>query len=248
MMALVTLLLLALPGQATLPAERGGALVGGDPCALVEGVPGPKDPLREVRRFRAGFRAMERAGADAERLAKAHRELRAALVRLLAEGEKLFQGGAGSGERRPRWQDAKTKKARAWLQRWVMGPSAPLRIGEVGFEPSPGLRAALMLTACRGRDPEAAIRLGRRARGDDEGSARALAALLLLTAGRDAEARELSDELGDEGFLAPYVGAWLSEDPEVRRRLAATARRRVTTPAQEDAVRAQARHLDAVTP
>ncbi len=237
---MAALVVLGLQGA---PVQTGAALVGGDPCALVEGVPGPKDPLLRVGRLRAGFRAMAKAGADARGLMAAHRKLEATLTGLLAESERVFRVNRGADGDATPWRDARRHKARAWLKRWVTAPGAPLRVGELGFEPVPGLRAALMLTACRGGDREAAIRYGRRARGDDEGQARALAALLLLAAGRTDEAGELEETLGDGGFLAPFVGAYLTEDLETRRRLAATARRRVTTPAQEDAVRAQGERL-----
>lgn len=231
-----------LPGGAAV-VDDGAVLVGGDPCALVEGVPGPKDPLRSVGRLRAGFGAMAKAGADARALMAAHRKLRATLAGLLGESERVFRVGVGADGAATPWQDARRKKARAWLERWVTAPGAPLRVGEFGFEPAPGLRAALMLTACRGGDREAAIRYGRRARGEDEGRARALAALLLLAAGRVDEAQELKGGLGEGGFLGPFVGAYLTDDPATQRRLAATAKRRVTTPAQEDAARAQGERL-----
>ncbi|MEZ4269301.1 MAG: hypothetical protein R3F39_23330 [Myxococcota bacterium] len=242
MHGIATALLIAM-GALGAPAELGPALVGGDPCALVEGVPGAKDPLRAGAKLRAGFGALAKAGADAKALLAAHRKLSRALATLLGESERVFRvagGGDGDGAR---WQDGRRKKAKAWLGRWVMAVGAPLRIGELGFEPVPGLRAALMLTACRGGDREAAIRWGRRARAEDEGHARALAALLLLAEGREGEARELRDTLGDRGFLAPFVGAYLTDDAELSRRLSATAKRRVTTPAQEDAARAQALRL-----
>jgi hypothetical protein len=234
---------LVVVGLQAAPEDSGAAWVAGDPCALVEGVPGPKDPLRSVGRLRAGFGAMVKAGADARALMGAHRKLEAALAGLLDESERVFRVSVGADGGATPWRDARRKKARAWLERWVSAPGAPLRVGELGFEPVPGLRAALMLTACRGGDREAAIRYGRRARGEDEGHARALAALLLLAAGRAEEAQELRDTLGDGGFLAPFVGAYLAEEVGPRRILAATAKRRVTTPAQEDAARAQASRL-----
>jgi hypothetical protein len=236
------LLAVAMGTQATL-GDTGVALVGGDPCALVEGVPTSGDPLRKSPRVRSAFAALEQAGAEAKALARAHGKLRAALAGLLGEAETVFRVARGADGASKPYNDARRSKARAWLERWVIRPGAPLRVGEFGFEPAPGLRAALMLAACRGGDREAAIAYGRRARGDDEGQARAFAALLLLAGGRDDEARELRDTLGDRGFLAAFVGAYLATDADAVRRLAATAHRRVTTPAQQDAARAQATRL-----
>jgi hypothetical protein len=105
------------------------------------------------------------------------------LAGLLGEAETVFRVARGADGASKPYNDARRSKARAWLERWVIRPGAPLRVGEFGFEPAPGLRAALMLAACRGGDREAAIAYGRRARGDDEGQARAFAALLLLAGG-----------------------------------------------------------------
>jgi hypothetical protein len=168
--------------QATL-GDTGVALVGGDPCALVEGVPTSGDPLRKSPRSEGRVRGAGAGGGGGQGAGARSRQAAAALAGLLGEAETVFRVARGADGASKPYNDARRSKARAWLERWVIRPGAPLRVGEFGFEPAPGLRAALMLAACRGGDREAAIAYGRRARGDDEGHARAFAALLLLAGG-----------------------------------------------------------------
>jgi hypothetical protein len=125
----------------------------------------------------------------------------------------------------------------------VLTRTPVLRIGDVGFEPVPGLRAVLLYAACRGGDRESAIRWARRATADDEGAARAFGALLLLEAGRREEARELGPALTGDSFLVAFVQAELADDDDARRAAHAAARRRIGSASASEAIASQARRL-----
>ncbi|MGM0576975.1 MAG: hypothetical protein ACQEXJ_14720 [Myxococcota bacterium] len=224
-------------------ARAGTSRTGGDPCSLVERLPGPEAPLRKQAPFREAFRALERAGSDEERMAGAFDSFEEDLFGLLDRAKRVFAVPEGDD-----WGDAERRRAQRFLRRHVLSRHPVLRIGDVGFEPHPGLRAALMWTACRGGKREAALRWGRRASTEDEGPARAFAALLLLEAGRDAEARELRPGLTGDSFLLSWVRAELADTPAERQRHHARADRRTTTHDQHQAVMAQRERLDLETP
>ncbi len=214
---------------------------GGEPCALLEHLPGPKDPVRQLAPYRSAFVAMDRAGSDPKRLGRAHDALARALDRLLGEARRVFHPAGG------RAVDAKS--AQRFLTRHVLGRTPALRVGDEQLEPARPVQAALAWTACRGGRPEVALRWARRPLAAGEvGGLTPFAALLLLDAGRVDEARELLPALGDEGFLAAWVEAELTPDPQ--RRLAAHARagRRISTPAQRDAWMAQKTRLEEQRP
>ena len=76
----------------------------------------------------------------------------------------------------------------------------------------------------------------------------ALAALFLLERGKRAQAREWLPYLRGAsgafpGFLGPYVNAELVKDVAERRRLHATASRRVSTPEHLEAIRRQTKRF-----
>ncbi len=102
----------------------------------------------------------------------------------------------------------------------------------------------MMYAACRAGRTDDAIRWGRRASRPEDAPARAFAALLLLDTGRTGEASELLKVVRGPSFLTAWIRAELIEDPDERRRQRASARRRVTTGAQQDAVAAQARRAE----
>ena len=97
----------------------------------------------------------------------------------------------------------------------------------------------MLLAACRSDQRTRAIAVGRTLSGPEARAQRAFAALLLVEDGRADEARELLWDLGEEGFVAPFVGAELAEDVETRERLHDLAGRHVQSPDQETAWRAQ---------
>ncbi len=244
-------LVVALAAIAPLPSlgqALASELTGGDPCALIESLPEPTDPLRQAASVRRVFQALDRAGSDKRKLAKVHSALVVTLTGALDEATRVFHP---KGVPSRKWGDKERRRARKYLEHWVSGPHPVLRVGEVGFEPVPGLRATLMYTACRSDRPEAALAYGRRATTADEGAARAFAALLLLEASRGPEATELVTELTGDTFLTAWVRAELSAQAGAHddyRRWHATASRRIGTPAQAAAVDAQEhRHAQPAT-
>lgn len=215
-------------------------LCGVSACALLEGLPGPKDPIRKQRAVAAAFHALDRA-RDAKAFAAAHARFERVLAPLFSEATKVFHPAGEEAEVDP-------KRAQRFLSRHVFGQDALLRIGDEAFEPRPELAAALALTACRAGDRDAAIAVGRAVGGADTAALRAFSALLLLEAGRREEALELLPNLGDDGFLAAWIAAELATDGDARRALHTRAARRVVTPDQQTALREQTRRFDALPP
>lgn len=211
-------------------------------CALVEGVPGPSHPLRMQPSLRPLFTALDGAANDRKKNQRVLERIEALLRPLYVEAERAFA--------RPPLKDGvapefKPQAARTFLERWVFAPNAPLRIGRDRFEPATGLASAMMLAACRADLRPAAIVIGRSLSGPEAQALRAFTALLLLESDRRDEALELLPELGDEGFLAPFVAAELATDPSERGRLHVLAGRHVQTPDQQSAWQTQARRIDA---
>ncbi len=213
------------------PAPR--ALAGVAACTLIEGSPDAIDPIRRARPFRAAFSALDRAGSAARANKAALGRFERALDRLMGQARRVFHPEDPAALDR--------EAARAFLERYVFGRKAVLRIGEERFEPRPEIATAMALAACRAGEPGVAVRLARRLTGAQDAPLRSLAALLLLDMGRPAEAAELAGSLGEAGFLGPWVGAELTDDPAERRRLHALAARRVSTPDQRTAVAEQRR-------
>jgi len=244
LVALLAALFSAAPAVGAAPpdgeVEARRPLAGLSPCALLEGLPGPKDPIRRQRAVSAAFRALDRA-----RSPKAFGKAHAAFVRVMAplfdKAAQIFHPAGEDAEVEP-------KRAQRFLSRYAFGQDALLRIGDEAFEPRPEIAAALALSACRAGDHDAAIAVGRSVGGSDTAPLRAFSALLLLEAGRREEAAELLPSLGDEGFLAPWVSAELAPDADTRRRLHGLAARRVVTPDQQVALREQARRMAEETP
>jgi len=210
-------------------------------CALIEGVPGASHPLRVQPTLKPLFASLDLAAGDRQKNLRVLERIERLLGPLYDDAEKAFA--------RPPQKDGvapafKPQAARAFLERWVFAANAPLRIGRDRFEPAAGLASAMMLAACRGERRPIAINLGRRLSGPQAMAQRAFAALLLLEADRRDEALELVPELGDEGFLAPFVAAELASDAAERERLHALAGRHVQTPDQETAWRTQTRRFD----
>jgi hypothetical protein len=216
-------------------ARAATPLAGGDACELVEGLPGPRDPLRLAGPYAGPLRQLAKAGSDPRRLARAHRALAGATARLMAQARTTFHPKGGKVDR---------ARARRFLERFVLGRSAVLEIVDDRFAPVRGVWAAQIVAACRSGASDAALAVARGGSARDPSLA-ALAALMLLDAGRPAQAEELAPRLTREGFLAPYVMAELSRDPATRQEAHAIATRRVTTPAQQLAVARQARRLAA---
>lgn len=222
-------------------AAEGPALGGVAACALVEGVPGPAHPLRKHPALKPLFASLDAAGQDRNKNARVLERIEKLLAPLYVEAEKAFA--------RPPIKDGvaqpfKPQAARDFLEKWVFAANAPLRIGRDRIEPATGLASAMLLAACRADRRPAAIALGRVASGPEAQSQRAFAALLLLEGDRRDEALELLPELGDEGFLAPYVAAELATDATERTRLHDLARRHMQTPDHETAWREQAKRFE----
>ncbi len=224
-------------------ATRAASLTGGDPCALIELMPGPHDPLLKTSPFGRTLRRLGRAGSNPARLRAIHRRLLTELGGLLGRATRIFAYDQHPKHGDTPWNDRDRKRARTFLRRYVLARHPALVIGHFGFEPVPGLRAALMWTACRGGNSEAAIRYGRRATTAAEAPSRAFAALLLLARGRRAEALELAPSLGGDSFIVAWVHAELARDPSVMAHFHAIALRRVSTPAEHRAALVQAERM-----
>ena len=218
-------------------------LTQGSPCALIEGLPGPKSPIRKLRSVKKILKAIDNIKASPAQMGQRFEQL-----------ERLVQGALQSAKRvfhdtpRRDWTARDQTKAKRYLEQHVLGKHPLLQIGTVSFEPQQEVRAAMMYSACRAGRSEDAIRWGRRATRREEAPARAFAALLLLDNDRRDEARELLSVIRGPSFLTAWVRAELSENPKARQRHRAAARRRVTTGAQQDAVAAQERRAEETTP
>jgi hypothetical protein len=236
LLSLCTALTLLVPAG---PAEA-SELTQGSPCMLVEGLPEAKAPLRQVRSVRRILRAIDNPKAPAAEMSKRFEQLESLVHSALDEAKRVFHA-------KPRrdWDARDQKRARQYLEKYVLGKHPLLQLGTTGFEPRQGLRAAMMYAACRADRSEDAIRWGRRASRREEAPARAFAALLLIDSARSDEAKELLSAIRGPSFLTAWVRAELSEDLDERRRQRASARRRVTTGAQQDASAAQARRSEA---
>jgi len=217
------------------PPAAASELIRGPVCALVEGLPGPKAPVRKVRSVSAILAVVDNPKTPPKQMARRYDQLDGLIRRALEEATRVFHA-----KPQHEWRSRDKTRARRYLEKFVLGIRPILQIGSVGFEPRPGLRAALQYAACRAGRPEEAIRWGRRASRPEEAPARAFAALLLQDAGRTDEARELLATIRGPSFLTAWIRAELHDDPDERRRQRASARRRVTTSAQQDAVTAQA--------
>lgn len=238
--AVLTLLCCALSAGYASPATA-TPLGDGAACALIEGVPGRAHPLRKHPALRALLAAVDGAGRDRKKNARALERIDKLLVPVYAEAERLFSRPVPT--RDGAVPEFRHTPARAFLERWVLAPNAPLRVGRDRFEPAPELASAMMLAACRSDQRARAIAIGRGASGAEARAQRAFAALLLLGEGRLDEARELTWDVGEEGFLAPFVQAELAVDPDARERLHALAGRHLQTPEQEAAWHDQARRF-----
>jgi hypothetical protein len=225
----------ATPAHSEVSVET-SSLTQGPACALIEGLPGLNAPLRKARALKAILKAIENPTTPPDQMKRRYVQLEKLIHDALTQATTVFHD-----KPRSEWTAREQNKARRYLEKHVLGKHPLLQIGAVGFEPRPGLRAALMYAACRAGRHEDAIRWGRRASRREEAPARAFAALLLLEGGRKSEARELLDVIRGPSFLTAWIRAELNTDPDVRRRHRAAARRRVTTSAQQDAVAAQAR-------
>jgi len=238
MRCFIALFLLVMTSASAVHAQApasASSLTQGPVCALIEGLPGPKAPLRKARAVKSILKAIENPKTPPAQMKKRYAQLEGLIHATLAEATRVFHD-----KPRLEWTAREQNKARRFLEKHVLGKHPLLQMGAVGFEPRPGLRAALMYAACRAGQPEDAIRWGRRASRPEEAPARAFAALLLLESGRQEEARELLGAIRGPSFLTAWIRAELNTDPDIRRRQRASARRRVTTSAQQDAVAAQA--------
>lgn len=202
-------------------------------CGLVERLPDKANPIMKAREF--GPLLGRVVGAKTP---TAHGKLHAQMARKVAaiakKARRVFHPGPD--------KKVNKGKARRFLERYVHGKRAPMRVGEVLFEPRPPIRAALVYTACRAGDLDATLRWARNDGGADT-RATAFAAWLLVRLGRVEEARELAPRLPDEGVLGPLVKAELAADEGEAQKHHAIAARRATTEAQRLAVQDQKRRL-----
>ncbi len=210
-------------------------------CTLIEGVPGKGHPVRKAPRFAAGFAALDRAGQDRARNARAHQQLVRALDQLWTDAERVFKRPPARADGSP--GAFANAPAQGFLQAWVLSKNAPLVVGLERFEPSVELAAALAVAGCRADRLGAVLSLTRGLTANDAGSLRAVAALLLVEDGKLDEARELAPTFGDHGFIAAFAAAELEPDPDKRRMLHARAGERVSNADQTEAWRRQDRRL-----
>jgi len=217
------------------------SLGGVSACALIEGVPGTSHPLRMQASLKPLFVSLDAAANDRKKNLAVLDRIEKLLKPLYVEAEKAFARPPQKDGAAPAF---KPQAARTFLERWVFAANAPLRVGRDRIEPATGLASAMLLAACRADRRPDAIALGRSLSGPEAQSQRAFTALLLLEAHRRDEALEFIPELGDEGFLAPYVAAEVATDASERERLHDLARRHVQTPDQDTAWHAQARRFD----
>lgn len=232
-------LAIASPATARAPERLGGVSA----CALIEGVPQSAHPLRKHPALRTIFTALDRAANDPKPNKRVLARIDKLLDPLYLEAERAFarpQPATANGPRR----EFNPRPARAFLERWVFAPNAPLRIGRDRIEPAPGLASAMLLAACRGGERDRAIALARTLSGPETRAQRAFAALLLVEDDRREEALELLPELGEDGFVAPFIAAELATDDGARQRLHALAARHVETPDQASAIASQARRFE----
>ena len=215
---------------ATAPAARPdrAGLAGGDACRLVEGLPAPNDPVRQAPSVRAAFRALDRAGDEPAALRRAGAALERSVATVLDEARRVFHPRGGALDK---------GQARRFLERHVLGRRPVLRITDTHFRPLGAIQSALVFATCRGGDRATALAQARRS---DEAGLRAFAALLLLEAGREDEARELLGGGPSGTFLEAWIRAELAPGIDQRRVEHAAAARRASTPAQRAAVDTQA--------
>jgi len=216
---------------------------GGSPCALIEGLPGPKAPIRRVRSIRSTLKAIDNIKATPAQMGKYFDQLEGVVTKALKEAASVFHDTP-----RRDWQERDQKRAKRYLEKHLLGQHPLLQIGSTALEPQLEVRAAMMYAACRAGRPDEAIRWGRRASRREEAPARAFAALLLLDAKRVEEAKELLKTIRGPSFLTAWIRAELSNKPKERMRQRASAKRRVTTGAQQDAVAAQERRAETTSP
>ena len=227
-------ILVALASLTSSPAT-GAPMAAEWTCALIEGVPEAGAPVRATRRIGRLLVDIANPKATPKQLSKRFDALERHIARALTESKRVFHD-----KPRRAWNAGDKKRAARFLEKHVLGQRPTLHIGAVGFEPRPGVRAAMMSAACRAGRYDDAIRWGRRASRPEEASARAFAALLLWQQGELSAARELIGGGQGDSFLTAWITAELSTDPEERRRQRAAARRRTTTEAQRRAVTSQA--------
>lgn len=221
----------------TAPDAWGSTRVGGDACALIEGMPLPGHPLRSHRRLKRAYGLLDDARSPA-RYGRAYRRLEGVVSGLLDKATRIFH---------PRRGAIRTRDAQRFLKAHVLGPNPLLRVADAGFAPEPPVRASLMYAACRAGDHDAALAWARRASGADEGGLRAFGALLLWERDDVEGAREMLGDLAGDGgsFLRAWLGGELAATLAARRSSHARAARRAATPAQAEALRRQARRLQA---
>ena len=221
------LLVLAL-GSVT-PAWGTPAPLDFNPCALLEGVPGPKHPIRKERAFKKAFRAYNRAKDQPEQYHRAHQLFRKRLTKILDASKKIFHPAKGS---------VKKTSAQRFLKRYVLNRNPVLRIGNWGFEPQPTIRAALIHSACMAGDKAHALAYARDAAHPDDHIFRSFAALLLFTDHREEDAVDWLPTEPPRGFLEAWVVAALHPLPSQRKAALQQARRQASTRSQRRAIAA----------
>jgi hypothetical protein len=223
-------------------------LMGQSACGFVEGVPATGHPIRRFPALRTAFGLAAAAQRNEARHARAFDAFEKALAPAWKEAAQAFERpvAGADGEKSP----FRPERARAFLERWVFSPNAPLRVGDEGFELRAELAASLVQSACLANRRDEAIAIARRLTGAEATSLRAFAALLLLESVRTAEAAELIEPAGtvaeerDAGFLTAYLRAELAADADERRRLHGVALSLAVTPDQLLALDMQARRFE----
>ena len=225
---LVTLSLLSTPSPSAL---------GGEICGLVEGLPNKADPIRRVKAYKTGFRALERSKGQLKKMSKARRLLEQGSLALLKEARDVF---------RERNDSFKRPAVRRFLDRHVYNKPPSLVLKDEGFALPAPVSTTLAWLQCREGHWKEAINHARPAHLEPS-SLVAFAALMLIDQGRMAEAIELQPAMTEEGFLSPFVKVELSTDKQEKIRYHRMAKLRATNRAQHDAVVAQQRRHPALT-
>ncbi len=206
-------------------------------CNLLEGVPGKDHPIRKTPALRNAFTLYAKAKQDAAANGRAFD----AFLKVVSQAEKDAAVTFAKKDAITGKETFKPERARRFLEAWVFGPNAPLRVGDEGFEPRAELAAVMVHAACFAGRREEGIALARRLTGSEAGSIRAFAALLLLEAGRSEEAREIG--LEGVGFVGAFVKAELAVGEE-KKGLHQKALALAVTPDQFMALDAQRKRLE----
>ncbi len=227
------------------PPPSAEVMLGLSPCAFFPEPPPPGHPIRKGA-MASAFRLLDTASRNRRGADKAVAAFVRAREGLLAEATRAF---AVRGDDPTDFQPA---AAQRFLQRHVLAPNAPLRVGRDGFELAEPVVRGLMLAACWAGDGERVVSEARRVTGPSDDAVRAAGALWLVFQPPRAasDLREAAQLVGDAppvDFLRAFLLAEIAsrgDDAEDARAKHALATTLVKTADQHEALRSQGRRLD----